>query len=723
MKPGSTKSYLPLVLILGTVVLILIAILTWGNRAARIPGLIRGIIPDAVMFYRAKIAYLAAIILVGGSIFISVRQLFRRDKCRDTIGEAPREVPSKPGIPGPKNKIIIPLLGVISVLPGAWFFYRYSFPPAFAFAALVVGGFMFLARQDHKKLSILAVVMVLLFWAPYLVRGPNLHVKIFDNLDCHIAHSRILAESGKTFSLNPQTKLDNFLNGIHLSGVDSGFNVLTWLFMIFPPFIAYALNDLLVRLVALLGMVLLLKKHIIKPGEEEQYPVIIGSALCFALLPFYPAGGISVAGIPLLLYSFLNILDHQGKTRDFLVILLFPFYSKLALAGFFIAVGLFILFIMDWIRKKKINFASLGALAVLTLAYCFTHFHLLYSFLSPDFVSYREEINAAGISTAKAMKYAIDNFIFDRVNEVGAQNLFVIGAAALATVVSIIKKIKVRLMPGLVFFTLATAFMWGFKYWAGIIPLREKYQVLNAFDFSRFYWLNPFLWYLVFALALPVILKIKPGKILVFLLILGQVLFMFMFYNWEYRHLLGIRNSFAGSPLTYSLTYKEFYSEGLFEEIDHYINKPKKDYRVVSLGIPPGISQYNGYYTLDIYTDVYTLEYKHRFREIIEKEMEKNSYVKRVFDENAKRCYLFVSDLYGKKGVPGMIFTRGITKNESPGLKVRNLDLNTAAFKELGGEYIFSAVEIADYAENRLSFEKVFEHKESPWRIYLYRAI
>jgi hypothetical protein len=264
--------------------------------------------------------------------------------------------------------------------------------------------------------------------------------------------------------------------------------------------------------------------------------------------------------------------------------------------------------------------------------------------------------------------------------------------------------------------------MWGFKYWTGIIPLREKFQLLNAFDFSRFYWFNPLLWYLIFALALLIILKIKFGKIIVSIFIIGQLLYMFMNYNWEIRYLLGIKTSFAGSARTYSLTYKEFYSEALFEEIHQHINKPKKDYRVISLGIPPGISQYNGFYTLDIYTDVYTLEYKHRFRRIIEKELTKNALVKRVFDENGKRCYLFVSDMYGIKGAAGMVFSRGISKEESRRLKVKNMELNIDVMKKMGGQYIFSAVEILDCRENQLQFERVFARKDSPWKLYLYKV-
>jgi len=466
-----------------------------------------------------------------------------------------------------------------------------------------------------------------------------------------------------------------------------------------------------------------LKKYLIKPLQVEHHWIIYGAAAGFALLPFYPAGGISIAGLPLLLYSFLEILDHKGKGVHFLVIFIFPFYSKLALAGVFIAISLFILWIIDGVRNRKINLPYLGGLALLTITYGFTHFHLVYSFLAPGFVSYREEISTAGVPTAKALKFSIDNFIFDRVNEVGAQHMFVIAAAALALVVSMVKNINARLLKGLLAVALLTSFMWGFKYWAGIIPLREKFQVLNAFDFSRFYWLNPFLWYLIFALALLVISKIKYGKILVSIFIIGQLLYMFMNYNWEIRHLLGIKTSFAGSARTYSLTYQEFYSEALFEEINQYIIRPKASYRVISLGMPPGISQYNGFYTLDIYTDVYTLEYKHRFRKIIEKELEKSNRLKQVFDENAKRCYLFVADLYDVKGVSGMVFSRGLTKDESRRYKIKNMELDMAVLKEMGGDYIFSAVEIVNPQKNNLKLEKVFERRESPWRIYLYRVL
>lgn len=633
--------------------------------------------------YRVKIAYIIAAVMTAGTIILLIRNQViarRLNKKKEQVVDTLAPVGFAPVGPAPAG------------------------------------------RHPETTLLLLGALIIFLFWFPYLFRGQDTHVKTFDNLDCHVAHTKVLAESGKAFSLDPNTKLDNFANGLPLSGVDSGYNVMTWLFMIFAPFTAYALNDLLVRLAAFLGMYLFLRKYIIKDEGKQFSRIAFGSALCFSLLPFYPAGGLSVAGIPLVLYSFFNILKRRQRPLDFLVILVYPFYSKLALAGFFVMAVLLVIFLIDWLREKKVNLYYLGGLALMTVGYLLAQFHLIYSFLAPGFTSHREEIRVVGLSTAEALYRSLQSFIFDRVNEVGAQHLFVMGAAALAIGVALFKKISARLMTTLIITTMLTAVLWGFKYWSGVIPIREKYQLLNAFDFSRFYWFNPFLWYVIFALALVIISKIKWGKSLVPLFIIFQLLYMFVNYNWEYRYLLGIKSSYAGSPLTYSLSYKEFYSEKLFKDIREFINKPQHDYRVASIGMQPAISQYNGFYTLDIYTDIYPLVYKHQFRRIIEKELEKSPLLRKTFDETGKRCFLFAAELSGIKRISGEIFSRGITKKDSGRLKIKNLEINSAAMKEMGGQYIFSAVEIRNYAQNNLTFERVFASKESPWKIYLYKV-
>jgi hypothetical protein len=211
--------------------------------------------------------------------------------------------------------------------------------------------------------------------------------------------------------------------------------------------------------------------------------------------------------------------------------------------------------------------------------------------------------------------------------------------------------------------------------------------------------LVPMLWFIVFALSLKLILMHnKRGMRFVCVIISLQVLLGFFFHGEIQKH---------RKP-----SYRELFSVDLFKQIDDHIGRPKSEYRIASIGIFPGISLYNGFYTLDGYHTNYPLEHKKKFRKIIAGELRKSTQAREHFDDWGGRCYVFVSELqFGN-------WTN--TKNKN--VVIQNLDLNTNVFVEMGGEYIISAVEIKNYKANQLDFEKVFEDVNSPWRLYLYRA-
>lgn len=164
-------------------------------------------------------------------------------------------------------------------------------------------------------------------------------------------------------------------------------------------------------------------------------------------------------------------------------------------------------------------------------------------------------------------------------------------------------------------------------------------------------------------------------------------------------------------PICKQPTFREFYSCLLFSDIKRYINKPLDSYRVVSIGIHPSIALFNGFYVLEAHLPNYSLEYKHKFRKIIEKELSKNRELRGYYDNWGCRCYVFVSELG-----PNYLVQKG--KN----IKIRNLELNTAVFEKLGGKYILSTAEIMNYRKNHLIFLKAFERDTSPWKIYLYEV-
>ncbi len=93
-------------------------------------------------------------------------------------------------------------------------------------------------------------------------------------------------------------------------------------------------------------------------------------------------------------------------------------------------------------------------------------------------------------------------------------------------------------------------------------------------------------------------------------------------------------------------TFREFYASDQFKQIKRFIGRSPDSYRVASIGLHPAIAQYNGFYTLDTYANIYPLKYKYQFRKIIAKELDKNPVLKRYFDEwgAAATCLLTSSE-------------------------------------------------------------------------------
>lgn len=108
-------------------------------------------------------------------------------------------------------------------------------------------------------------------------------------------------------------------------------------------------------------------------------------------------------------------------------------------------------------------------------------------------------------------------------------------------------------------------------------------------------------------------------------------------------------------------TFDNFYK---FEDYT-FIRNIVKNSRVMSVGLHPMIAVMNDIKVIDGYHNIYPLNYKIRFRKIIEKELEKNIKFKNYYDNWGNRVYAFYND-----------------KN--------NIMLNFQSAKTLGANYIIS---------------------------------
>jgi hypothetical protein len=574
---------------------------------------------------------------------------------------------------------------------------------------------------SEKKLLIGALIIISTYMLVIYHGFENSCVLIHDNLDAP-NYALLSKAKGSYFSLNGI--IENVQNGIPSSSVFTGFSLGEILYLLFDFMVAYILNEIIIRVVAFLGMFLLLKKHVV-PNKKEPSAIPVGVALCFAMLHFWPLG-LSIAGQPLLLYAFLNIIKKESVWYDWLIIVLFPFYSSLFLAGFAICSMLLVILMFNSLRNREINYHGLIALTVLSLLYLVANYKLMYIFFfGSSFVSHRVEFYSDPLTIKEALIRSVSNFLNGQYHAASLHKYF-ISFSILVGFFCLYKQKKTNNL--LIIIIIAAGLISLFYGFSGYIkPYLPDVTLIKTFQWNRIHYLHPLLWYTAFGIALTIIWR-NSGQhkftlYLVSFLLIFQIgcnvfntppvqmsLVNYLRQNTLANHLrekLMHRNY----PISKQPTFKEFASYSLFNDIKRHINKPLDSYRVVSIGIHPSIALFNGFYVLDAYLTNYSLGYKHKFRKIIEKELSKNKKLREYYDDWGSRCYVFVSEL----GTNYLV-------QKGDNIKIRNLELNTAAFKKLGGEYILSAAEIMNYRKNHLVFLKEFENDASPWKIYLYEV-
>lgn len=530
----------------------------------------------------------------------------------------------------------------------------------------------------------ITIIILSIYFLPFILLGDSAYFTIHDNLDGEYVYKHLLVMTGQIFNFSTEAIIPNVMNGIPRSAYPSGLNVTTVLFYFFESHIAYIVNHIIVHLVAFWGMFLLLKKHINCDDLSVSLNLII--SLCFSLIPFYTQFGLSVAGQPLLLYAYLNIMNNNQRLWDFLIIIMFPFYSNLILVALFIITFLILLLVVDTLNKQTLNIKFLLAIILLGLVYLLVEFQMIYSlFIHESYTSHRAAWDRwKDFDIPSNLHKSIQIFISTQYHTGSFPTFVIIISALLASVILVKRKILNEHFVSLVPSIAVICLIYGFHDWI-VYYLKDAIPVLRYFNASRFYFLLPMLWMLLFAVSLKEIRKVKMLVPLIPLLLISQLVVLF-YSNIEYMNNVKL---LMGKKIDYP-TYSEFFATKLFSDIDRYINRPKSSYRIASIGIHPSIAQFNGYYTLDGYQVSYVLSYKEKFRGIIERELDKNDALRLYFDEWGNRCYIFVSEL-------GKSYT--FSKNEL--IEIKELDLNTPILKELGCMYILSSVRILNYKKKQ----------------------
>lgn len=563
--------------------------------------------------------------------------------------------------------------------------------------------------RNNTVMFALGLGVIALLYLPMLILQENALFTMHDQLD-----GEVLVYIFRAAHIGEEIIPELFDGALTSAFTPASMGTLLF-FYIFKPFTAFIMNYMFVALVAYTGMYLCVMRFFDKPWLAAAVSII------FSILPFYSVYGVSVMGQPLLLYACCNLYENKKKVLSYLLVAFFGLFSSLVLVGYADILLIFgFAFVISFIKKKNVrNIWFAGG--ILTVVYVVEYFKLLCEMLIPnsDFVSHKTEIIAGASPLVETFRNLLENGQY----HAASQHKFIMYYCFILIFLLLVSKnrklIERKYYVGFGILCAGAVGIAGFyalwKYWP-IVALRNQLGGLFvSFQVDRFYWLYPCIWYLLLAFVIYFTCKLfhaskwKNILIVIMLFLITKDVYLHSSVKVNMEKLFAIQDS---APAGYQ-TWEAFYSEELFGEIKEYIGKPTEEYKVGSVGLYPSIALYNGFYCIDGYSNNYNLEYKHSFRKIIEKELEKNSSLKAYFDYWGNRCYLFVDQ---------MPYAYQINKDNTSVLT--EVEFDTDQLKKMGCEYLLSALPIeSPYMEEKIQFCKKFEQQGSPYAIYLYKVI
>ena len=554
----------------------------------------------------------------------------------------------------------------------------------------------------NKPLAIAYGCCLLLFliqFLPYVIR-PDAYIRIHDTLEGEWLWFSSLVDYGVALDTNMDTMIPSFLGGLPRFLFPSGLSFTVLFIYLFGTVGGYIVSSFVVHLIGFFGAYLLFRKYVFTEEDEKHWPVLI--AALFSIIPLFITFGASVSGQPLLLFACLNVLNKKTKYWEYLVILAFPFYANIVWSAAFVNLMLVGVFLYSY-KKEYATLKFFLLLGLMNAVYLGINYHLVYATFMADLPLQRDEYKLAINEIPGFLKSIGETFyiLFIGSFHVGTfvtLPIFILGCFNLRN-----KAVKY-----LMIMAISIALLNGFYLF--IVPILEKiHPFIISFNIKRIKILLPFIWMGILAFSIKDMHRFPRGKQLSYFVIFCMILST-LFANDEiinnYRNWLGYQRKPDAN---------QFFATKTFDQIDRFIAREKKDYRVAHLGLNPTISQHNGFLTIDGLQAMYPLEHKNLMKEIMRGELDKDYKLVRYFDAWGNRCYLFSSEL-GKENNAFMI-------DKDQDVSIEHWSIDTKLLKANEVDYIFSTVVIKNADELNLSMDAIFKNKDDFWKIYLYRIL
>ena len=577
-------------------------------------------------------------------------------------------------------------------------------------------------------LGLLAVVMFLL---PYYVLRENAYFMVHDELDDGIFKFVLYAEN---FGVNGNF-IPEFMGGQNRSSITVSAFWGVLIYKLFKPYTAYAIMLTLVVLTGYTGLYLLGKEI-----SDNPFASFVTASL-FSYLPFKSMFGLNIVGFPLLIWILINLSKRKIKDSALFFIALVFYATGITLAwGGYMSIGFLSLAIIVFLFfKKKMNINILNLLiadAILIVIQIITSWDLILGTFGPNAVlSHREELVLNSRSDLfnlfKEMMYVGGSHseCASRIIALSAPMMIIFIPVLLVFLnkekIALAKDIKKKYINLCIFYAscVLNALFTCFYTCAPVVEFRQNAGgILKTFQINRIYWIMPACFMCVFICEISIFFDIaklflnkslfKKGRlfaVLPVICIIGLIAIYSrdVYFSSPFYH--NIRLMFFQK--TYHVdSWRKYYAEDLFSKVDETIGRGKNEYKVACIGVNSSVALFNGFYTVDGYSTDYPLEYKHKFRKVIENELNKDEGLKGYFDNWGNRCYLYTAALGNNFDI-----YRGENENISP-------DWNIDELKKLGCDYIISGVNIenADSLGLKLLNEEPLIADEDSYAIRIY---
>lgn len=547
--------------------------------------------------------------------------------------------------------------------------------------------------------------------------GERSYIAVHDNMDLFLAQFQMLKNTDSFLKHGVDVP---FLGGISRDNLPSELSLYSMLYMLFPTYTAYVLGILGKILLGMFSFRLLAGE--LYPDRCVVYrPVIYMTGFAYGIIWFFPAFGFAFASIPLCVYLLIRIYRHPGKWLYF-GLFVYPLVSYFSYHGLFILGYLVIAIVWLSIRDRKPVWSLICALIVLAAGYVGCEYRLFGQMLFGGEVTIRSSIVNAELSWSEIIREIGMVWRDGIFHADGVHARVVLPVCAVYFLYLNGRYLYARQWKTILYdpfnfimaFILVNSIIYGLY---DFEPLRRLVETLipplEGWQFNRTIFFNPFLWYAaLFILLIRLydrgIWTAWAANLIICAAVLTVILtpnryndLYFTCYNRAYEY-------FHGTEVD-ELDYEQFYAQELFEKIKDEIGYQGE--WSAAYGLHPAVLEYNQIATLDGYLGFYSQQYKEDFRKIIAPALERVEQTRIYYDDWGARAYL-----YSGTDLSIVNATKTVYATDY------DIYIDVNAFRELGGEYIFSRLELTNAAEVGLELLTSGTARDGSCTIYVYRA-